>query len=135
MSWKGFVSGVAALPVLALFGGVGLLAWRIGDSWDARATDTLISGLTASCAGGAVVLALLLGLIVGIPLLIRLQASQPPPRGWGDAPSYRALPGPGASWASGPPMLPDKQQQGQWLSSGPASYDLIEVDRDAPEGW
>lgn len=72
MKWQIIVVGLIALPVLALFGGVGFLAYQIGQTWDARSTDALIVGLVATCGGGVVVIGILLALIVGIPLALRL---------------------------------------------------------------
>ena len=40
--------------------GVGVLAWNISRTWDARNTDALISGLVASCGMGGIVIAGLL---------------------------------------------------------------------------
>ena len=50
MTWKGFLAAVFAVPALIAFGGFGILAYQIGQTWDARATDSLISGLIAVCA-------------------------------------------------------------------------------------
>lgn len=72
MKWQLIVVGLVALPVLALFGGLGFLAYQIGQTWDARATTALIAGLVATCGGGVLVIGLLLALIVGIPLALRL---------------------------------------------------------------
>lgn len=71
MKWQTIVTAIIAMPLLALFGGVGFLAYQIGQTWDARSTDSLITGLVATCGGGAVVIGVLLALIVGIPLAIR----------------------------------------------------------------
>lgn len=72
MKWQTIVVGLVALPVLALFGGLGFLAYQIGQTWDARSTDALIVGLVATCGGGMVVMGMLLALIVGIPFAIRM---------------------------------------------------------------
>jgi hypothetical protein len=62
---------MAAVPVLALFGGTGILAYRIGETWDAETTQGLVTGLTVICGGGALVVCVLLALLVGVPLAIR----------------------------------------------------------------
>ena len=72
MKWQTVLVGLIALPILALLGGIGFLAYQIGQNWDARSTDTLIAGLVATCTGGAIVAAMLLALIIGIPFAIRL---------------------------------------------------------------
>jgi hypothetical protein len=124
---------VLAVPVLALFGGVGILALQIGDTWQPADTRALISGITASCTGGAIVLALLLGLIVGVPLALRAySAAAHGARRWDDQmpppPDYRrALPPPrAAAWLEQPPAVQGGQQPGQWLSHGPGAYDLMD---------
>lgn len=72
MKWQTLIVGLLALPVLALFGGIGFLAYQVGQTWDARSTDSLITGLVATCGGGMVVIGILLALIIGIPFAIRL---------------------------------------------------------------
>jgi hypothetical protein len=72
MKWQLIIAGIIALPILALFGGIGFLAYQIGENWDARTTDTLIAGMVATCSGGAVVAAMLLALFIGIPFAIRM---------------------------------------------------------------
>lgn len=93
MKWQIIVVGLVALPVLALFGGFGFLAYQIGQTWDARSTDSLIAGLVATCGGGVVVIGILLALIVGIPFAIRMFGeagySQ---RAWRDLPPATPLP-------------------------------------------
>ena len=122
--WKSLVVGVVALPVLALFLGVGMLAMKIGDTWDARSTDSLIVGLIATCGGGAVIIGVLLALIVGVPLALRAYERGGMARqAW---PEQQLLPPPMSrqqGWQEQPPMLTDKQQ-GQWLSQGNQQYDL-----------
>lgn len=68
---KKIITLVAVVPVLALFGGIGILALRISDSWNAATTQSLVTGLTVVCGSGALVFAILLACIVGIPLAIR----------------------------------------------------------------
>ena len=106
-----------------------MLAWQIGETWDARSTSALITGLVAVCGGGGVLISMLLALIIGIPFSVRLFRQQQdigygptPPAYPGQEP--RQLPG----WAhSGPPQLADSQA-GDWQSLGPGGYDVWETD-------
>lgn len=63
---------ILAIPALALFGGIGVLAYRISDTWTDATTQGLVTGLTVVCGGGALVVCVLLALIVGVPLAIRI---------------------------------------------------------------
>lgn len=130
MKWQSILAILVAAPVLALLGGVGVLAYQIGQTWDTRATDSLITGLAVSCGGGAVVLAILLALIVGVPLALRAYERGGMARqAWPD--QYRALPPAGPpSWAEQAPMLTDKTM-GSWQSTGQA-YDLWDDEPAAP---
>ena len=120
--WKAILASAVLVPVLALFLGVGILADAIGRTWDARATDGLITGLVATCGGGAVVIGVLLALIVGVPLALRAYERGGQARQAWPEPRYLP-PAQQQGWQAGPPMLTDKQQ-GQWLSSGGQQYDL-----------
>lgn len=105
---KKLLAVLIAIPALALIGGVGVLAWRISDTWNAATTQSLVTGLTVVCGGGALMVALLLALIVGIPLAIRLFGeagiSQ---RAWGG--SRTAIP---SGWDDVPPRLPMRRANG-----------------------
>lgn len=128
------LSGLATIAILALFGGVGVLAWRIGDTWTETTTQSMVTAAATICAGGAVVFALLLSLIVGIPMATRYFAESgkarrewdympPPPRRMAQLDGY----------TSGPPMLTaQKNDMGTWQSGGPAAYDLWEEDEEQP---
>jgi hypothetical protein len=108
MKWQTIVVGLIALPILALFGGIGFLAYQIGQTWDARSTDSLIAGLVATCGGGVVVIGILLALIVGIPFAIRMFGeagySQ---RAWRELPSTPPFP----ALTERPPRLVDTTWQ------------------------
>ena len=134
---KGLITGLVAAPVLALFVGVGVLAWRIGDTWDQRNTDSLVTALAATCAGGAIIVGLLLALIVGVPLALRAYENGGyARRAWpAETPAqWRQLPGSRPpAWAEQPPMLTDKQG-GQWQSTGMGQYDLWEDGDDLSAG-
>lgn len=123
---------VVAAPVLALFGGAGVLAWRIGQTWDQRNSDALITAMVSICAGGTIIIGILLALIVGVPLALRAYESGGyARRAWpAETPAqWRQLPGnrPPA-WAEQPPMLTDNRQ-GAWQSGGAAAYDLWDDDQ------
>lgn len=129
MKWQILVVGLVALPVLALFGGIGFLAYQIGQTWDARSTDSLIAGLVATCGGGVVVIGILLALIVGIPFAIRMFGeagySQ---RAWRDLPPPALLPFPDrtqrpidTTWQS----LPTPTAAPPWSMTGGGNIGLL----------
>ncbi len=131
MKWQTIIALLVAAPVLALLGGAGFLAYQVGQTWDARSTDSLISGLVVSCATDGLVISILLALIVGIPLALRAyerggQARQ----AW---PEYRALPPGRPTWAEQPPMLEDKSA-GSWQTTG-QGYDLWQEQEPAAREW
>lgn len=131
-----WVALVISVPLIALFGGVGVLAFQIGETWQTADTRALISGVTTACAGGFVVLALLLGLIVGVPLALRAySAGAWSQRRWDDwsqvsAPSRPALPAPRPTWLETPPQIALKESEGEWRTLGPATYDLFDEEND-----
>ena len=129
MNWKTILVGLIAIPVLALFGGIGFLAYTIGQHWDARSTDSLITGLVATCGGGAVVIGVLLALIVGVPLALRSYGEAGRARReWQEAPPYldRSPYGRNAidiEWQRLPPALPP--QAPPWGATGGGQYNLL----------
>jgi hypothetical protein len=135
---KEALSHLLLLAGLALFAGVGLFAWQVGQSWSHSDTQTLIGGMIAACSGGFVVLALIVGLVVGVPLALRAYSQGAESRRrWDDweGPGPRSLPGPAQSapWLSSPPQITQQPGEGRWLSAGPAQYDLLEADPDVSE--
>lgn len=125
--------GLIAVPVLALFLGVGVLAMQIGEHWTDATTASLVTGLTTVCGGGFVVLSLIVAIVVGIPFAIRMFGES------GRANStWATMPPPPPRYASGlpnwqeprPPLLEAKPEGGQWLTQGPGAYDLWEQDQD-----
>lgn len=68
---KGLLVVLVGVPCMALFAGAGALAWRIGDTWDQRNTDSMVTAMASICAGGAIVIGVMLALIVGVPLALR----------------------------------------------------------------
>ncbi len=68
---RDIIALIIAIPALALFLGLGFLAYSIGSSWTPSDTQALITAVATICAGGMVVIGVLLALIVGVPLAIR----------------------------------------------------------------
>ena len=97
-------------------------------------TQSAVTALATVCGGGAVVFALLVALIVGIPMATRYFAETgkarrewdympPPPRRVPQIDGY----------TSGPPMLTaHKNEVGTWQSGGVGNYDLWE---DEDQSW
>jgi len=138
---------IAAAPVLAMFGGIGVLAWKIGDTWNEATTQSLVTGVTVICGGGALVVCVLLALIVGVPFAIRIfgeagtsqrawgggRTAIPP--GWDDVPAlpmrrppamidtqWRQLPDPtppwGATGGGSSQLLPAPEQDSRYGMEG-----------------
>jgi hypothetical protein len=110
----GFLMGM-----IGLFG-IGILAMNIGQTWDARNTDALVTGMVAMCAGSAGIVGLVLALVVGVPLGLRAyessRAQRPPAVTVYPQPGQQQLPG---YWTA--PQLGDSQM-GSWQRTG--QYDL-----------
>ena len=136
MNWKTLVTIIALSPFATLLGGIGILAYNISQTWDARNTDALINGLISSCAMGGLVMAGLFALILGVPLAMRLMDR------WRESDRYirtnnRQAPRqqlPPALYET-PPLLQDKSQQGSWQSLGPGQYDLWDDDKTIDGEW
>lgn len=111
---KKILAIIVAIPALALIGGTGILAWRISETWSDAITQSLVTGLTVVCGGGALMVAILLALIVGIPLAVRIFGETGiSHRAWGAG--RTAIP-PG--WDDLPSRLPMRRQppmiEGEW---------------------
>lgn len=116
---------IAAIPALALIGGIGILAWRIGETWTSTTTQSLVTALTVICGGGALLFAILLALLVGIPLAIRAYGEGGSSRrqwvyeggagaGW-ERPKRRALPRfDEDEWVPTSAKRPSVMIEGQW---------------------
>ncbi len=134
MDWKGMLTLAVLAPVLALFGGAGLLFWSIGQSWDSRNTDAMIASFAVSCATGGTVVAILLALIVGIPLSVRLwdRIQDQRERQMYERAQHRMagpqLPGPRGWNEETPPLIEAKPDQGSWQTGQNTPYDLWEDD-------
>lgn len=134
---KKILTLIGAVPVLALFGGVGVLAYRIAETWNAETTQGLVTGLTVVCGGGTLVLCILLALIVGVPLAIRAYGEggssrrawgESIPSGWDEPPSrlpMRRLPGMiDTQWR----QLPDSTPP--WGATGGGNSQLLPPQQD-----
>lgn len=132
--WKTLIAGLIAIPVLALFGGLGFLAYTIGQHWDARSTDSLIVGLVATCGGGAVIIGVLLALIVGVPLALRSYSEAGRARReWNELPPPTAFDchAIDTQWQRLPPALPGPQEQAPpWGATGGGQYDVLPPAQD-----
>lgn len=134
MTWKELLIMPFVLVALAFLVAVGSLAWRIGDTWEPRNTDILITGLVTSCAGGMVVIGLVIGMAVGIPFMIRMLQESRSLR-YDDYPPLRApartidgvwkeLPG------DATPLLPMIQQQAPTQQMPTMNVSLDALDND-----
>jgi hypothetical protein len=134
MNWKLILAIVAVAPFVAFLGGLGFLFMQIGETWDARSTDSLIAGLVATCGGGAVIIGLLLAIIIGVPFAIRMfREAGMSERAWGQIPPpgypllpHRSTPG----WMQQPPRLEDKSM-GSWNTVG-NTYDVWDENDTQP---
>ena len=138
--WKGLLVVVVSIPIAAFLVASAFVGMAIADNWDKATTASLVAGLTATCGGGFVVIALLLSLIVGIPLASRYFFEAGIARRAFDAQSPyidgRLLPPPTGRrpWQEEtPPQLTDRQS-GSWQSSGPEAYRLWEEEPAEVDG-
>lgn len=76
MTWKEMFMAPVAVGVIALFGGMGVLMWRIGGTWDQRNTDALTTSFAVICAGGVMLSGMLLAIFIGIPFALRILESR-----------------------------------------------------------
>lgn len=72
MTWREILALPVVIVALTFLTGVGSLAWNVGKTWQPRNTDTLITGLVAACGGGMVVAGVLLGVVIGVPVMLRI---------------------------------------------------------------
>jgi hypothetical protein len=126
---------LVAMAGLAVLLGAGVLAVRIGETWTEATTQSMVTAFATVCGGGAVVFALIVALIVGVPMATRYFAeSGRARREWVDSPHYPPQPTNRQLSGYNAPMLTAKPDQvGTWQSDGPRNYDLWE-DEPGVEG-
>ena len=123
---------VVAAPILALFAGVGTLAFSVAGKWDERNTDVLITNLTMICGVAGLVLALVLSAFVGLVFYSRWQKDHH----WSTPPMWsnprvrqvpQATPPQLPAWMDGPPPLTgDATPKGRLYSAGPGTYEDLD---------
>lgn len=128
----GLWSRILAVPVLALFLGVAILAGRMAYDWSPTLSEQVVGGVLTACGGGIALFGVAAGAIVGLAFYRRYTHSP----GREDDFYYRGRPRqiPGA-WPSGagngsyylpPPRMEEppvvEAPQGSWSSPGPAVY-------------
>ena len=117
---SGWLSFVASIPILAIFGGAGVMAYFIGDAWAPRHTDLTIVAASLSCLG--IVAVVTAGVTIFMVAAYRIrQVSHETSTG---PPMINVTPSRPPSWAEQPPMLTDKNV-GSWETTG-QGYDLWE---------
>lgn len=121
---------VIVTPLLALFIGVGMLAFRVSDKWDERNTDVLISNITMICGVGGLVISLLLGSFIALVIYAYWRQNQQmmPPM-WGGKPPRRSrLPDDIPPWMDAPPPLPPPDEpKGRLHTLGPSAYEDLDT--------
>ena len=94
----GLLTLILAVPILALFIGVGIFAYNASATWTSADNQATVTALAAVCGSGIVVLGLMIAFIVGIPLAIRAYGeSGRARREWAEPPMetpYQARPRP-----------------------------------------
>jgi len=131
---KKLLAVVVCAPILAMFVGMGVLAYNVAQTWDQRNTDVLLSGLVTSCLAGAIVISLILSCFIALVWYARWQRDQ----SW-SLPSqhYPQLPRQSDTfWTQPPPSIEMKADDvGSWDSSGPGAYDTIGDTFSPEEPW
>ncbi|MBV7334652.1 hypothetical protein KFU94_41725 [Chloroflexi bacterium TSY] len=116
---KNVIAMLIAAPILTMFGGVGVLAFRIAGTWSEGNTNTLVGGLVAGCTGGGIVISLILAVFVALVFYSRWSQE----RNWQPRPArrYKALP------SNSPPMITGPSQpQGGIVSGGLGAYEDLD---------
>lgn len=121
MTWREILALPVAIVALAFLVGVGALAWNVGETWQPRNTDILITGIVTACAGGMVIMGVMLGVVIGVPFMVRMMRETSMNINYGPpAPTidgqWRQLPSdatPLLTMQGQPPMQQLGMQQGQ----------------------
>jgi len=120
---------VLVIPVLALFIGASILAWKIAESWSSEDTRFLLGGLVTVLGVAVALLAVLASLLVGLAIYRRIQGQgyeRPAPPEIRTIGGYPVLP----YRESLPPQLTAGDKVGSWRSNGPANYDVWQEEQD-----
>lgn len=120
------------LAGLAVLTGVGVLAWQIGDKWTEANTQSLITSVAMVCGGGAVLVAVLVAMVLGVPMAIRYFGEAGRARQtWEPMPPPMPRRVPQLDGYAGPPLLTAQRGEGgTWQSMGPGQYDTWDSEED-----
>jgi hypothetical protein len=121
------------LAGLAVLTGVGVLAWQIGDKWTEANTQSLITSVAMVCGGGAVLVAVLVAMVLGVPMAIRYFGEAGRARQtWEPMPPAMPRRVPQLDgYTNGPPLLTAQRGEGgTWQSMGPGQYDTWDNEED-----
>lgn len=129
---------LAAIPILAIFLGVAILAGRIAYDWTPQLSQTVVGGLLTICAGSLSLIAVIIGLLVGIGLYKRISRDRarempeaPPASRTIEGYGYPVLP---YREPYAPQLMDGRDKLGSWSSNGAASYDVWEDEPAWQEG-
>ena len=76
MSWKELLVMPFVVISVAAVAGFGMLAYRIGGTWDQRNTDMLTSGAVLICLAGVMLFFGIVGILIGVPVFLRVMDSR-----------------------------------------------------------
>lgn len=122
---------VIVTPILALFAGIGVLAFNIAGVWDERNTDVLISNISLICGLGGLAVAVTLATLIGVVLFARWQRAREMDgvASWRNTPRMLPQPAPYPThpWLEAPPALPGTPEvKGRLYSTGPSGYEDLD---------
>lgn len=137
----GLWSRILAVPILALFLAVAILAGRMALDWTPKLSEQVVGGALTACGGGIALFGVAAGGIVGLAFYRRMERGKEE-QGPGPGPYYpgqgRQLPGARSQYYLPPPTVTGAPTvdapQGSWSSPGPAVYrHPADVDYDQEE--